>query len=426
MIPLSQAAPDSSFTADHGQLLLHVSVCGFTQLSVVDQRQMIKEMLSMNEVKGIVIETPAEADEKDFRMKTFTELFDKLPQFCRVVFFQELTRKFFQSELVCWFRHLHSNDQQELIENMLDDGKYSRGGDVGYNNIMLGMELKFRKPLWKALKHCSSFRLRIFKDLVPTFPWYWEGFSRLWELPGNEEMNNVRRHQSHYAEFFLVSSIICIKAEGAHDQSELLFENSECDITQNLPDEREEDFRVRRFTEKFTKLNIPSQRYVVSQLFDLSSHTPPQVEEQDKRKAGKNLFFSEITKIGKRVFCSLKNTSWCQCCNSGGEESSAPQEWEFSYLDTNGGGEEYTFALQFAGPGLRGEESSAPQFIKVKRPDLRGGGETATTQGGAGSRGHVRNHMHAIGHKLLIADDISGRRTVSPINTLGVGCASAS
>lgn len=89
---------------------LHVSVYGFTQLSVVDQRQMIEQMLSMNEVKGIVIETPAEADEKDFRMKTFTELFDKLPQLWRVVFFQ--------SELVCWFRHLHSNDQQELIENM--------------------------------------------------------------------------------------------------------------------------------------------------------------------------------------------------------------------------------------------------------------------------------------------------------------------
>ncbi|KAK9949301.1 hypothetical protein M0R45_004833 [Rubus argutus] len=233
-IPLSQAAPDSS---------------------------------------GIVIETPAVADEKEFRMKTFTELFDKLPHFSRVVFFQELARKFFQSELVCWFRHLHSNDQQELIKNMLDDGKYSRGGDVGgcipplkyvgYNNIMLGMLLKFRKPLWKALKHSSAFRLRIFKELVPTFPWYWEGFSRLWELP----------------------------AQGAHDQSELLFENSECDILQNLPDESEEDFRVRRFTEKFTKLNIPSQHYVLSQLFDSSSHTPPQVEEQDKRKAGKTFSF---------------------------------------------------------------------------------------------------------------------------------------
>ncbi|KAK9904355.1 hypothetical protein M0R45_000791 [Rubus argutus] len=70
--------------------------------------------------------------------------------------------------------------------------EYSRGGDVGgcipplkyvgYNNIMLGMLLKFCKPLWKALKHSSAFRLRIFKELVPTFPWYWEGFSRLWEL----------------------------------------------------------------------------------------------------------------------------------------------------------------------------------------------------------------------------------------------------
>lgn len=116
-------------------------------------------------------------------------------------------------------------------------------------------------------------------------------------------------------------------------------ENSECDIIQNLPDEREEDFRVRRFTEKFTKLNIPSQHSVVSQLFGLSSHTPPQVEEQDKRKAGKNFFFAEMAKIGKR----------------GG-----------------GGG---------CGGGY-GEE----EFIKVKRPDLRGGGETVTTQGGAGSR----------------------------------------
>lgn len=145
---LSQRMPDSYGTADHGQLLLQVSTYGFSQLAVGDQQQMIEEMLSMSDFRGGGIKTPAEADEKDYRIKTFAELFDKLlqsssyflPGTCMKILPERVG--FLVQAAIC------SGDQQQLIKNMLHDGSYSRGDaplkHVGYNNTMLRMELKFR------------------------------------------------------------------------------------------------------------------------------------------------------------------------------------------------------------------------------------------------------------------------------------------
>ncbi|PRQ48378.1 hypothetical protein RchiOBHm_Chr2g0110031 [Rosa chinensis] len=213
--PPWHTVPDSAGTVEHAQILSRLSTYGFSQLFIRDKQLMIEEMMSMNELQGIVIKTPAEA------------------------------------ELILWFWQLCSTDQQRLINNMFDD--------VNYCQVDIGDSAVDRLP-----DESEAFiRLGTFTELLATFPWHWEGFSRLWELSGDD--------QSRYAEFFLGLSTFCIRtqcSDDAEDQVALVLEKFGCDVIQKLPYESEEDFRVRRFKDSFTKLQFSSQLCIVSQLLE--------------------------------------------------------------------------------------------------------------------------------------------------------------
>lgn len=74
--------PINSCSTDHvddgGELVLCLSIFGFSQLSVTDQDERTKEI--HNKVgEDVTVEQLPEETEDGFRLRTFTELFNKLP-----------------------------------------------------------------------------------------------------------------------------------------------------------------------------------------------------------------------------------------------------------------------------------------------------------------------------------------------------------
>ncbi|KAI5319518.1 hypothetical protein L3X38_039233 [Prunus dulcis] len=117
--------PDTSSTdvADVDELLLSLSIFGFSQLSATDQHEKTKEMYK-KVVEDVVVEQLSEESEEDFKLRTFVELFNKLPFPDQKYFLFTVIKKFIRErhigELISWFTtELDANDQQQLIEEMV-------------------------------------------------------------------------------------------------------------------------------------------------------------------------------------------------------------------------------------------------------------------------------------------------------------------
>lgn len=101
------------------QLLSRLSIFGFSLLSAADQQQKIQEISDeVDHHEGAIVERLLEVSEEDFRIKTFTELFNKAPVVTRIQLFRELIHQFFLQA----FRHscvpIEFLRQQKLVQNL--------------------------------------------------------------------------------------------------------------------------------------------------------------------------------------------------------------------------------------------------------------------------------------------------------------------
>lgn len=107
---------------DYAELLLRLSIFGFSKLSVSDQQDKTEEMREKVVEDVTVKQLPKESDE-GFRLRTFTDLFKKLPMAEQNLFLSSVVKIFKRhrrfEELISWFMQLGARDQQELIENIV-------------------------------------------------------------------------------------------------------------------------------------------------------------------------------------------------------------------------------------------------------------------------------------------------------------------
>ncbi|CAL9027031.1 unnamed protein product [Prunus brigantina] len=266
--------------ASAAELLSQLSSFGFSLLSPNDQQDKIEQISNELAVKVVDVERLAGETEEDFRRKTFTKLFNEAPVATRVSLFKEFTAKFFGERRLCesilLFRQLDSNEQQERIEKMLDRFMWRRGVYV-------------KDPILERLpqEREEDFRLRRFIKLVSTDKFILDDFvwdeAKKWDLKGlhmqtsgNKEREEIK--QSRYAEFYLGLSIIWFKARCASDPRNLIHVlvgkvGEGCDyIIEKFVNETEEDFRLRRFTESFKRLEFSSQEDIVKRIQDTLFH----------------------------------------------------------------------------------------------------------------------------------------------------------
>ncbi|KAL6227209.1 hypothetical protein ACLB2K_001168 [Fragaria x ananassa] len=111
----------SSYHPD--QLLLRLSIYGFSKLSVRDQRLHTEEILT-KVVENVAVEQLSEETDEGFRIRTFTELLKKLPsaykQICITMFIKKFMHERQFGELISTFKHLEANDQQKAIEIIVE------------------------------------------------------------------------------------------------------------------------------------------------------------------------------------------------------------------------------------------------------------------------------------------------------------------
>ncbi|PQM35146.1 uncharacterized protein Pyn_02213 [Prunus yedoensis var. nudiflora] len=332
--------------ASAAELLSQLSSFGFSILFPNDQQYMIEQISNELAVKVVNVERLEGETEEDFRRKTFTKLFNEAPVATRVSLFQKFTEKFFGERRLCesilLFRQLDSNEQQERIEKMLDRLMRSRREYVkDVKDVILE-----RLP-----DECEEdFRLRRFIKLVRTDKYLLADFiwdeDKKWDLKGlhmqtsgNEAIEEIK--QSRYAEFYLGLSIIWFKARCASDPRNLIQVivgkvGGGCDyIIEKFVNETEEDFRLRRFTEWFKRLEFSSQEDIVRRIQDTVCHDLLPSERPSPKPAEK--------------------------------KKEEPKKKDAKYEPSEG-------------------PPYASEFMKVKTPNLRGlGGATATRGGGEGT-----------------------------------------
>ncbi|KAL6224665.1 hypothetical protein ACLB2K_003520 [Fragaria x ananassa] len=107
----------SSYHPD--QLLLRISIHGFSKLSVSDQRLHTEE-IRKKVVENVAVEQLSEESDEGFRIRTFTELLKKLPSAYKHIFVTKIIKQFMHErqfgELISTFKHLEAKDQQKAIE----------------------------------------------------------------------------------------------------------------------------------------------------------------------------------------------------------------------------------------------------------------------------------------------------------------------
>ncbi|KAK9913287.1 hypothetical protein M0R45_037109 [Rubus argutus] len=231
-------------------------------------------------------------------MRKFKEL---APSRMHFSMFKEFTDKFFRQrqlhESISIFRQLGSKDQEDLIEKMFNDlmqkvgsHQYMNQGTTSSVDIqdeydeddpivlyMGGVEI-IQDIIVEKLPDESeeNFRLRRFitmcskhpilcKTLVRTEAGKCDRKGTLLHSSNNEEIEEIKEYR--YAEFYLGLSIIWFKTRCANisrNPIQVLFGEVEADRPiEKLPDESEEDFKLRRFTESFKQLPFSSQEKLV-------------------------------------------------------------------------------------------------------------------------------------------------------------------
>ncbi|KAL6273883.1 hypothetical protein ACE6H2_024575 [Prunus campanulata] len=224
---------NSTDVADAAELLFSLSIFGFSQLSAADQHEKTKEMYK-KVVEDVVVEQLSEESEEDFRLRTFTELFNKLPFPDQNHFLSTVTKKFKRErqfgELISWFTtELDANDQQEVI-----------GGII---HVKADEETD------------DDFRLRRFTQLCKDYTDYVYAIpitcrKKYGEKPKHNE--GCSDWQSRFAEFFLGFSITWFKGQSSYGQWQLIEQLSDGVkgvVVEKLAEESQADLELRRFTE---------------------------------------------------------------------------------------------------------------------------------------------------------------------------------
>ncbi|KAK9948755.1 hypothetical protein M0R45_004318 [Rubus argutus] len=253
------------------ELLSRLTTFGFSLLSAEYQQQRIDEM--SNAVEGLVAAAEDQTSidhEEDFRMTRFKELFNRVPVRKRIELFNGLRKKLQEeklySEAVRFFRGLGSEDQTEMIEKLSGQiMKYQRGDPA--------------EPIIERFSGESEedFRLRRFKKVCIKYVSIRGDI--VWPKAYRERVGQgTSEESSPYASFLFGVSIIWYKARcanyGRNPIHVILFgqvDQFRDHVIEKLPlpeEESEEDFRLRRFTESFKRLEFTFQERIVYYIQD--------------------------------------------------------------------------------------------------------------------------------------------------------------
>ncbi|XP_062010863.1 uncharacterized protein LOC133727276 isoform X2 [Rosa rugosa] len=302
---------DSDSMNSGAELLFHLSTFGFSLLSAKYQQQKIDEMSDQVESgfktkRRLAAAAPAEDQtgttdhEEGFRMRRFKELFNQVPVSTRMYIFQELKKILSQekrySESIRFFRGLGSEDQTEVIENMFDQimksSRWERACDPA--------EVIVEKFSGENEEDC---RLRRFKKMCIEHVSSTRN-GDIW--PDNMQLHSASddKEYSPYAKFLFGEAIIWFKARCTdHPRNpieRILFGKVEFgDIIEKLPEESEENFRLRRFTESLKPLQLTSLEcihdYIEERLFYDLDHRHHPIPEFPCARRG--LFDPEFVKV---------------------------------------------------------------------------------------------------------------------------------
>ncbi|XP_048431375.1 uncharacterized protein LOC125473097 [Pyrus x bretschneideri] len=246
----------STDSVDAAELLLRLSIFGFSQLSASDQLEETEEVRNKLVHQGVpVLEQLPEETEEDLRVRTFTELFKKLPFHEHDLFLSKVTKKFKREgqfgELISWFSKLDSNEQQEVIGkivNVTADSDKTNDEDVLLGRFSQ-LSRDYTDYVHKLLVPCMEEHKKKRKDEQKT---------------AEEETSSDWK--SRFEEFYFGFSIVWFKAQGVdiqrwlikHPNSGRSVKGSASGIIHRiLHGESEEDFRLRKFSELLCTKALP-------------------------------------------------------------------------------------------------------------------------------------------------------------------------
>ncbi|KAK9950282.1 hypothetical protein M0R45_005780 [Rubus argutus] len=266
MLSQRSSIPQQDF-ASAAQLLSRLSTFGFSLLSPVDRKMVAKLCCKLHG-------DDAEREEEDLTIKSFTELYNAASfsiadqvYLCRNIsetFFSERRTR----EFIFYFRQLGTEDQEELIDELSNSLESHKLLDEDASDAIIE---KFSE------ESEEDFRDRRFINLCVGYPFIWISDYRK-ELNGAGKWDLRDLHEtSRYTKFLNGFSNIWAKARCPNDSRNLIqlildlnirrddIEKliPQYDDIEKLPDESMEDFRVRRFTESFNRLQFSSQKCIL-------------------------------------------------------------------------------------------------------------------------------------------------------------------
>ncbi|KAK9950281.1 hypothetical protein M0R45_005779 [Rubus argutus] len=253
------------------QLLSRLSTFGFSLLSSCDR----KRVADIGKLYGLQYNDDAEGEgeEEDRTIKSFTEKYNDASYdisdrvfLCTIIsetFYDERRTR----EFIFYFRQLGTEDQEELIDELSNSLESHKLPDEDASDAIIE---KFSE------ESEEDFRDRRFINLCVGYPFIWMSDYRK-ELNGAGKWDLRDLHEtSRYTKFLNGISNIWAKARCPHDSRNLIqliidaiFHDDmeklipQGDDIEKLPNESMEDFRVRRFTESFNRLQISSQMHTV-------------------------------------------------------------------------------------------------------------------------------------------------------------------
>ncbi|KAK9950275.1 hypothetical protein M0R45_005773 [Rubus argutus] len=257
--------PQQDF-ASAAQLLSRLSTFGFSLLSPVD-RKMVAKFCKLHG-------DDAEREEEDLTIKSFTELYNaaSFGFGARVFLFREISRAFFEErrtrEFIFYFRQLGTEDQEELIDELSNSLESLKLLDEDASDAIIE---KFSE------ESEEDFRDRRFINLCVGYPFIWiSDYRKELNEAGKWDLRDLHE-TSRYTKFLNGFSNIWAKARCPNDSRNLIQRILDLNIRRDdietlipqyddieeLPDGSIEDFRVRRFTELFNRLQFSSQKCIV-------------------------------------------------------------------------------------------------------------------------------------------------------------------
>ncbi|KAM5576332.1 hypothetical protein ABKV19_007274 [Rosa sericea] len=288
------------------ELLSDLSTLGFGLLSAKYQQHKIDEMSIQVEsgvetkrrlaAEDLQTSTTDPEEEEAVRMRRFTELFNQVPVRTRIDLFEDLRKVLLKqkrySEAVHFFCGLGSKDQAKMIEKLA-------------HRIRDSAEL-IRLEKFSGESE-EDLRLRRFKKVCSQHLSTWDYI--VWPEADKKRVqqgtSDHNEEESPYAEFLFDVSITWFKARCANYRRNPIHVilSGQVEVIEKLPEEGEEDFRLRRFTESFKRLEFTSKErvvdYIQDTLFDDLGYPVPQFvfESYEPPAEGRGSFDSEWIKM---------------------------------------------------------------------------------------------------------------------------------